>query len=332
MDNKIDFVIIWVDGNDPKWQEDRKKYSPNNGDNRAIRYRDWDNLKYWFRGVEKCAPWVNKIYFVTWGHLPEWLNTENEKLVVVKHEDFIPKEYLPTFSSHVIELNLHRIKNLSNQFVYFNDDVYIVNSIKPNDLFQNGLPCDSAILSPAIMENKFGIGNVELNNMGLINTYFDKKKVISKNRNKWYSHKYEFKHLLKNFLLKPWNSFPSFYEFHVCPSFLKSTFDEVWNKEFDVLDEVCHHKFRNLKFDNNQWLMRDWQLASGNFVPRTTKFGMLYTIDNKFNAKQALSKCKYKAICLNDSDQLSNEDFKRIKKEIIDEFETLFPNKSSYEK
>ena len=54
---KIDFVIIWVDGNDPKWQKEKNKYDPKaDSDNRIIRYRDWVLLNYWFRGVEKFAP------------------------------------------------------------------------------------------------------------------------------------------------------------------------------------------------------------------------------------------------------------------------------------
>ena len=111
---KIDFVISWVDGNDKEWQKEREKYIvENNNDNSDVRYRNWDNLKYWFRGVEKFAPFVNKIYFITYGHLPEWLNVNNPKLVIVNHKDYIPEKYLPTFNSHTIELNLHRIKGLS---------------------------------------------------------------------------------------------------------------------------------------------------------------------------------------------------------------------------
>ena len=103
----IDFVIPWVDGSDPAWQKERDAKAAQLGsmercDNRSERYRDWDNLRYWFRGVEKFAPWVHKIYFVTWGHLPEWLDVQHPKLVIVRHEDYIPKEYLPTFNSHTI--------------------------------------------------------------------------------------------------------------------------------------------------------------------------------------------------------------------------------------
>ena len=70
---------------------------------------------------------------------PSWLNVANEKIVVVKHEDFIPKEYLPTFNSHTIELNLHRIKGLSEYFIYFNDDTFILDKLQEKDFFKNGL-------------------------------------------------------------------------------------------------------------------------------------------------------------------------------------------------
>ena len=113
---KIDIVILWVNGNDPKWLEEKNKYLNTTTTGATVnRFRDCDNMQYLFRGIEKYAPWVNKIFFITWGHLPNWLNTNNPKLEIVKHEEFIPKEYLPTFNSNVIEMNLHRIKNLSSK-------------------------------------------------------------------------------------------------------------------------------------------------------------------------------------------------------------------------
>lgn len=332
MSNKIDFVIIWVDGNDVEWQEEKKKYVEKNTDNRNIRYRDWENLKYWFRGVEEYAPWVNKIYFVTWGHIPKWLNTENEKIVVVNHKEFIPNEYLPTFSSHVIELNLHRIQGLSEQFVYFNDDMFIINKVKPEDFFKDGKPCDSAILSPAIKENKYGIGNIELNNMAIINTYFNKNNQIKNKPLNWFNIKYGFEHGLKNILLFPWNSFTSFYEFHIASNFLKSTFEEVWKKEYEELNETCLHKFRNLKSDVNQWLIRDWQLASNNFTIRKADFGKLYTLDSNTDVNQIFKNNRHKMICINDSNEIDEKQFEYLKKTVINNFESKLPLKSSFEK
>lgn len=332
MENKIDFVIAWVDGNDPKWKEEREKHYVGHGDNRSIRYRDWNNLNYWFRAVEAYAPWVNKIYFVTYGHIPEWLNTKNEKLVIVNHKDFIPNEYLPTFSANVIELNLHRIQGLSEQFVYFNDDVFIMNKTNPEDFFINGKPCDSAILSPAIQKNKDAIGTMELNNMAIINTYFNKNDQIKKKPFNWFNIKYGFEHGIKNILLSPWNSFTSFYEFHVSVNFLKSTFQEVWKKEYEELNEVCKHKFRDFKLDLNQWLMRDWQLASNNFVVRNANFGKLYTLDNNTDVSKILKNNKHKVVCLNDSEEIEDKKFVELKEKIIHCFEKRLPQKSSFEK
>ncbi|MDE6836161.1 MAG: Stealth CR1 domain-containing protein, partial [Muribaculaceae bacterium] len=55
---KIDFVLIWVDDNDLVWQDSLRKYTQlESGDARPVRFRDWGTLRYWFRGVEKFAPW-----------------------------------------------------------------------------------------------------------------------------------------------------------------------------------------------------------------------------------------------------------------------------------
>lgn len=154
MDYPIDFAITWVDGADPEWRSERAKCSPaSDEDGSERRYRDWDLLRYWFRGVEKFAPWVRKIHFITWGHLPEWLNTENPKLHIVKHEDYIPNEFLPTFNSCTIELYLDRIEGLAEHFVYFNDDVFLTAQAKPEMFFSDGKPCDMLALQP-IVANK----------------------------------------------------------------------------------------------------------------------------------------------------------------------------------
>ena len=143
---KIDFVIPFVDGADPAWYAKKLQYSGKlPGDENVNRYRDWGTLKYWFRGVEKYAPWVNKVYFISDNQIPEWMNTECAKLQIVDHKDYIPSEYLPTFSSHPIELNMHRINGLSEKFVYFNDDLFLTKPVDETIFFRNGKPCDNPI-------------------------------------------------------------------------------------------------------------------------------------------------------------------------------------------
>lgn len=73
----IDFVVLWVDGNDPEWRAEKAKYQGMTLDdsNSENRFRDWGLMPYWFRAVEKFTPWVRKVHFVTCGHVPAFLNT-----------------------------------------------------------------------------------------------------------------------------------------------------------------------------------------------------------------------------------------------------------------
>lgn len=182
---KIDFVITWVDSNDEKWLEEKRKYKDTNVNNiNNVRYRDWDTLKYWFRAVEQNASWVNHIYFITFGHIPAWLNVQHPKLKVIKHADYIPQEYLPTFNSRVIELHMHKIEGLSENFVYFNDDMFLIDKVKPEDFFKNDMPCDSLVFNAIVGDYK-GISDIVCNDIGVINKYFDKSVFLKQNRKKF---------------------------------------------------------------------------------------------------------------------------------------------------
>ena len=329
--NKIDFVVTWVDSTDKKWLKEKEKYSPEkNTDNSSIRYRNWDTLKYWFRGVEKFAPWVNKIYFVTYGHVPKWLNLDNPKLVVVKHSDYMDKKYLPTFNSIPIELNMHKIKGLSENFVYFNDDMFLISDTKPTDFFKNDLPCDTALLKLNTPIDEDGFNNTIFNDTYIINKYFDMRKVIKNNIFKWYNIKYG-KKVFRSILLSTWWNFPGFLVCHLPVSYKKSTFEEVWNLEGKYLDEVCSQKFRNNYTSVNHFIMQYWQLATNKFIPRTIKFGKLFDLkDDTQEIVNIIRNQKYKSICINDNNKIKN--IIKIKQDINEAFETILPNKSNFEK
>lgn len=325
---KIDFVMIWVDGNDPEWQKEKAKYSPNkNTDSRNIRYRDWENLKYWFRGVEKFAPWVNKIYFVTCGHYPEWLNKDNPKLVCIKHSDYMPKEYLPTFSANPIELNLHRIKGLSEQFVYFNDDTFIGKKVKKEDFFYNKRPCELAVFSPALADDEI-FQSILNNDVMTINKYFNKKEILKKNLFKYLNIKYT-KYNIRTLLCLPWSKILGFYNEHQASPYLKSTFEEVWKYEYEKLDKTSKNKFRN-KEDLNQHILKYWNFCKGDFYPKKTKKKFIKISNNVEDVCKIIEKQKYKLFCINDSD--IDIDFEKTKAQIISSFEQVLPEKSSFEK
>lgn len=328
---KIDFVLTWVDGMDPDWISERQRYRPDKGsDTDASRYRDWDNLQYWFRGVEAYASWVNKIYFVTWGHLPKWLNTNHPKLKIINHRDFMKAEFLPTFNINPIELNLHRIEGISDQFVFFNDDMFLIDSIQPSDFFFNGLPRDCCIETALVqddVQNPFA--HILMNDAGIVNMHFNKQEIMKNNWRKWFSLSYG-KYMFRNILMLPYKKFSSFKYTHLPSAFLKETFETVWSVEEEFLNQVCCNKFRTM-FDVNQYLMKYWQYMEGKYVPQSPDIGRFYTIGKEDQQiYDAILHKRCKMICLNDDSHIN--DFDKEKDEIIAVFNQAFSKKSSFEK
>ena len=331
----IDFVIAWVDGNDPAWQREKRRYWEKVNGNRSMidqgdyRYRDWELLQYWFRAVEKYAPWVRKVHFLTCGQIPEWLNLSHPKLHVVKHEEYIPAEYLPTFNSHTIELNMHRIEGLAEQFVYFNDDMYITRTVRPEDFFVNGLPRDVFALD-AIYCATGSAGSYNCNNLKIINDHFSKKIQFKKHYKKWFKLCYGKRKLYQTAVFLPWRWFPGFFYQHLPSNFLKSTLMDVWKAVGGILDETSKKKFRD-QTQVNQWLFKYWQLAGGQFVPQSIKKGHCYHLRNQGVEKlcAAIHTEKYALICINDTDQTT--EFEKKREEIRQAFAQLLPNRCEYE-
>lgn len=327
---KIDFVIPWVDDEDPEWQKLYVEYSKREfGDARPIRFRDWGTLKYWFRGVEQFAPWVNKIHFITCGHYPGWLNLEHPKLNFVKHSDYIPQEYLPTFNANPIELNIHRIKDLAEHFVYFNDDTFIINHIESKRFFRKGLPCDMAVLN-SLQPNDDAMNYIMCNDIAFANTFFNKREVLRKNMGKWCNWRYK-GYLFRTLTLLAYPSFTGFVDPHLPNAFLKQTLKDVWAVNEEKLNETCKSRFR--RFDNvNQYIFRYWQLLQGSFKPINpfdTSLTFSTCNDNNFaNILTSLKKRHKSIICINDG---NISDFELAKKQLIEVFETIFPTKSQFE-
>lgn len=327
---KIDFVVTWVDGNDPVWLASKAKYAKeaNVVLNSDARYRDWDIFKYWFRTVEKYAPWVNKIFLITEGHLPEWINLEHPKLVHVKHSDYIDLEYLPTFSSHPIEWYLHKIEDLSCYFVSFNDDMFINAEVTPEDFFIGGIPRDCGVFSP-IVPNPGGISSMVLNNLEIINKNFSQRKVIKKWFFKFFNLKYK-KHLIKNFCTLPWSPILGFYDNHIPISYDKIYFKKIWEQEENEIRKTCSHKFRQ-KDDITHWLVRYWQLCDGHFIPRNVDWGAYYNIPSDIDdICFDIENSYHKVICLNDGDCIDN--FDELKRKLIMSLEKKYSEKSGFEK
>lgn len=143
----IDVVWTWVDDTDPAWQQrlraargEESDVTPEEG-GEEVRFRNRDELRYSLRSVAMFAPWIRNLYLVTDDQVPTWLNTEHPQIKVVSHREiFADSDALPTFNSHAIESQLHRIEGLSEHFLYFNDDVFLGRPVRPSTFFfSNGV-------------------------------------------------------------------------------------------------------------------------------------------------------------------------------------------------
>lgn len=369
---KIDFVVTWVDGSDEKWLAEKRAFAegqsfiekPSSTTNRTfaekqssiknqpslekprfdssdLRFRNnFDFLKYWFRGVEKFAPWVNRIFFVTAGHLPDWLNLQHPKLKIIRHSDFIPKEFLPTFNSHTIENNLHRIKELSENFVYFNDDFYLLRKTRPEDFFKEGQYQGKTQLLPrAFFAENILINNpsrdifpyIQMNNMALVNQDYDKRNFYKTHRSKAFNIKYGIFNL-RNLLLKPWREFSLIYDPHCAIAYKKSTFQAVWQKYNKELTETSLHRFRSDR-DVSHLVFYYTQLLEGKFIPRSANFSHHTKLskDEKQNLQiiRMIESQKYHVLCINDGEVKNPV---KTKAALTAAFDKILPEISTFEK
>lgn len=137
---KIDLVYLWCDGSDENWLKEKQYYQAQSGqlDINATdnsRFVQHDELKFSLRSVELYMPWINHIFIVTNGQIPQWLDTNNPKISIVTHKEIMPADALPTFNSNAIEACIPNIPNLSEHFLYANDDIFISGSVEEDFFF-----------------------------------------------------------------------------------------------------------------------------------------------------------------------------------------------------
>jgi hypothetical protein len=140
---KIDIVITHVDSSSKKWREAfdlavKEHYDPKVNNEDSIiqnRFNDNGELKYVLRSIDENLDFVRNVYLVIDDYMdvPDWITN----VKIVRHSEILPKEYLPTFNSHVIESVLHKIEGISEPFMYFNNDVFVGKPVKLSQLYRN---------------------------------------------------------------------------------------------------------------------------------------------------------------------------------------------------
>ena len=341
---KIDFVLPWVDSSDPHWQQERATYNlkHNTEDKQTqTRFRDMHTLKYVLRSIEKHCPWYHKIYLITTGHYPKWLDISHPKIELITHEElFIDKSALPTFNSSAIEMNLINIKELSENFIYLNDDMLLWKPLEINRFFINKKPVDFLSHGWIPRNNIFEILKKRdtwiyslNNNLFLVNKLLFPYKI----ENKYLFHKsYPLRVKISNFLLKFFYKKIFWIEhWHHPQPYLKKTFNEI-HKAFEQELIICSkNKFRSNN-DLTQYLYRYWHLLKKEFEPYYHNDSLIVRPSSLTNLKQSILKIEknntINFICFNDqAANISDKEFNKLSHDLSEYLEKKFPVKASFE-
>lgn len=292
----MDIVITYVNGLDPIWQRDYEKYTSQPVLEK--RFRDWGTLRYLFRGIAENMSFIRKVHLVVShkSQVPEWINCD--EVNVVLHKDIIPEEYLPVFNSNPIEMHLHRIEDLDEEYLYFNDDLFPLQSCKPTDFFENG-KCYLGMAHHLLVWDMF--------------------KRICRNSD----------HLARKALgLKPQLCFlrPQ----HICTPMFKSECEELYNK---MQDEILARTTRIRSKENvTQYIFLDYLYLKGRLInKRLSKKHFSVGISSISGLTNFIKNPTRQLACINDV-KLSEERYAELRKALLNAFEERFPHKSKYER
>ena len=146
--NAIDAVISWVDGYDPIYQQTLKLFCDQNHIDQRMaleptRIQQCNEIYYCLHALRRFAPWIRNIYIITNQQTPSAVTALQgtpfgDQIKIIDQNDLLLElgSTLPVFNSLSIEWLIWRIHGLSNQFLYLNDDFFIIRPVSPDDFFR----------------------------------------------------------------------------------------------------------------------------------------------------------------------------------------------------
>ena len=292
----MDIVITYVNGNDPVWQADYQKYT--NTPILQKRFRDWGTLHYLLRGIEKYMPFVRNVYLVVShpSQVPSWANVENLKIVL--HKDIIPSEFLHVFNCNPIEMNLHRIEGLDEEFIYFNDDIFPVAPCGPADFFRKGRP----VIGYSRHLFSFNMFKKICRNSDRL-----ARKIAGKGSSCCFTR-------------------PQ----HVCAPLLRSECEKVYVQANDQIRNTCAARTRT-ENDLNWYLFMDYMNYKGMVIrEKISKKHFSVSMASPKQLNEFLHNPTHKLVCINDV-HLSDLRYEKLHDAIIEAFESVLPDKCKYE-
>jgi len=298
-DSKTEILITYVDNTKPNWKVDFNKCSKNPGDAYTReRYRSYDTLLYLFRGIEKWAPWVDRVSLIVYDDLqvPDWVNRDTVRIIT--HDQFIPDSFRPCFNSCGIESFFARIPDLYSKVIYMNDDTFFANTITQDDFFTNGVP-----------NLKFNKYPGEVNQRNMFNRQWLKTlNMVAKCTN-----------TVVDGPIKPTHS--------ILPM-TRNDIRDVYIKCHDTITK-SYSRFRN--GDNvNQYMYSYYAYFNKRYHEYVPSSKYVIFRDGVDNVIKEIQSHRSKQICINDAGL--HEDFDMTKMLLTNAFEQEYPDKCKYEK
>ena len=282
INHKVDAVYLWVDGSDPAWLAKKSSFDgdgPQDHGTSSSRFVSRNELYFSLRSLLQHAAWINKIWVVTDGQTPE-LGELSDRVTVIDHKEFIPAEYLPTFNSHTITANLHRIEGLTEHYLYLNDDIFFGRNLHPGIWFDT-------LGRSVIRYTRTLLSGVSANQKELI-------QIIRQNTVK----------LAQSRGLKTTTRSIQ----HGPHPMQKTIMNKLWNEFSTEFDSMCRNKFRSSNDIVPEWLHNFAAITSGRgFVGGKLTYNYIV-----INAKKSLPRILGlffrrvpSVLCLNDVSELA---------------------------
>lgn len=304
-DFPVDLVYLWVDGDDPVWKKKKQYWQgmytdlPESGTD-ISRFREFDELKYSLRSVEKNMPWINRIYIITDNQTPKWLKKKHPKITIVDHKDILPSQALPTFNSVALEAKLPFIPNLSEHFLYANDDYYVRVPLEKEFFFDN--KCNPKVYvkyKKQTYDTNLWLAQIKRAHE-LVAAKYPLSYVITPSHN--------MQAYRKSYFLDAINEFNSEFDLTYYSQFRRET--DINRVLVDLLDNMKNRNTLISKLDTSQ-------------LPSNCKTAFSL-ISRDFDTMQEEKPCLF---CLNDFEGKTDDEIKQT----IEILEQHFPEKSSFE-
>jgi hypothetical protein len=310
---EIDLVYLWADCNDPSWLERKRAFCGGKRDETSetdckARWVHSDELRYSLRSAEKFVPWIRRIFIVTDGQTPHWLDPSNPRVTIVDQNDIMPPEARPCFNSATIEYFIHNIPGLAEHFLYANDDMFFNAHVQPGFFFApDGYPIVRLKPKP------FGKCRLMFKKALGVDIGYYRRSVVSAAKE------------VERVTGRSYFAVPH----HGIDAYLRSDNRRVAEEIFadNVADMIRHHV--RTEGDIQRVALSFWPLAKGRAHLRKIIGHRESTclMVHKSDWEEMMERYSPRLFCLNDGQHATDDDRARIRPFL----ETLFPERSAFE-